>query len=151
MSTFSPQTVTFVISPLCRCDSTGDLCDRVCFSHNGPSPLHEERDMSEPGSKTCKTWRQPWAAVQQPDLLTQRSEREPEGIFYLGGGLTRCWPHSIGGDEADRDRDALSSLSALHYKPSRSSGSTRQEDTDRTMHSCSVSFCFDFASVVVFL
>lgn len=85
MPAFLLPTVAFVISLLCRCDSAGDLCDHVCISHNGQSPLQEERDMSEPGGKNCKTWRQPWATVQQPDLLTQRCEREPEGILYLGG------------------------------------------------------------------
>lgn len=133
--------VTFAIS-LCRRDSGGDLCDCVCISRNGPSPLQEERDVSEPGSKNGKTWRQPGAGVQQPGLLAERPEWEPERIFYLGEGSTCCWPDSVGAEETHRDRDALSSLSALHYKPSLSVGSTRQEETNRTLLSCSVFFCF---------
>lgn len=133
--------VTFAISLLCRCDSGRDLCDCVCISHNGPSPLQEERDMSEPGGENSKTRRQPGACFQ---LHAERPEWEPERIFYLGGGSTCCWPGSVGAEETDWDRDALSSLGALHYKLSLSSGSTRQEDTNRTPRSCSVFFCFVF-------
>lgn len=106
--------VTFAISLLYRCDSGGDLCDCVCISHNGPIPLQEERDVSEPGEKNGKAWRQPGDTVQQPDQLAQRPEWEPEGIFYLGWGLTCCWAAGVGAEETDRDSGASSSLSALH-------------------------------------
>lgn len=127
--------ITLSIYLLCRCDSCGDLCNRVFISHNGPIPLQEEMHMSAPGSKNSETRRQSRVAIQKSDHFTERSHWEPEGIFYLSDGLTCFWPDSVGAEGTDRDRDALSSLSALHNKLSLTTGSTRQEDTDR--NSCS--------------
>lgn len=70
------------VPPLLRCDSGGDLSERVFVSHHGSSPLQKERDVPEPGGENSQSGRRPRAGLQQ---LTERSQRKPEGVFYLVG------------------------------------------------------------------
>lgn len=78
-----------------RGDRCGDLRHSVCIGDNGQIHLQQERDVSEPRSKSIEVWRWPWVPLQQPGGLPERRQWKPKGVFHLAGAVTFNWPGRI--------------------------------------------------------
>lgn len=83
------------LSVVFRGDCCCDFCHPIRIGSDGQIHMQQERNISEPGSKSSSTWRQQRVPLQRPAGFSERSQWKPEGVFYLAGLLNNrslTWP-----------------------------------------------------------